>query len=89
MLRDSHCYFSARRLKSGKYGTPTPKSGGTRPPVPLENYAYDHERSHIATRLVFLVVLFCRPTFSRTFSVVQWIRYCRLNFRPTLNHDVT
>ena len=29
IFRDSHCYFSSMRLKSGGYGTPTPKSGGT------------------------------------------------------------
>ena len=35
MFRDSHCYFSAMRLKSGGYGTPTAKSGGyAYPPYP-------------------------------------------------------
>ena len=35
MFRDSHFYFSAMRLKSGGYGTPTPKSGGyAYPPYP-------------------------------------------------------
>jgi len=41
MFRDSHCYFSSMRLKSGGYGTPTPKSGGyAYPPYPPESYAY-------------------------------------------------
>ena len=33
MLRDSHCYFSAMRLKSGGTVRRAPKSGGTRTPV--------------------------------------------------------
>jgi len=41
MLRDSHCYFSAVRLKSGGMVPPTPKKWGIRvPPVPPESYAY-------------------------------------------------
>ena len=43
MFRDSHCYFSAMRLKSGGYGTPHSKKWGVRvPPVPVppESYAY-------------------------------------------------
>jgi len=40
------------RLKSGGYGTPTPKSGGVRvPPVPSENYAY------VKRNCIFFVVL--------------------------------
>jgi len=33
ILRDSHCYFSAMRLKSGGYGTPHSKKWGI-PPYP-------------------------------------------------------
>jgi len=42
MFRDSHCYFSSMRLKSGGYGTPTSKSGGTRTPHTPESYAYGY-----------------------------------------------
>jgi len=41
MFRDSHCYFSAMRLKSGGTVPPLQKVGGTRTPVPPESYAYD------------------------------------------------
>ena len=40
MLRDSHCYFSAMRLKSGATVPPTPKSGGTCTSRPPESYVY-------------------------------------------------
>ena len=41
-MRESRCYFFCHTPKSGMYGTPSPKSGGTRTSVPPVSYAYDH-----------------------------------------------
>ena len=40
MLRDSHCYYSALRLKNGGTVPPTPKVGVRVPRVPPESFAY-------------------------------------------------
>ena len=39
-MRKSRCYFFLSYAQKVGYGTPTPKSGGTRTPVPSVSYAY-------------------------------------------------
>ena len=48
-MRESRCYFLCNMPKKWGYGTPTPKSGGTRTGVPPVSYAYAGQRRSVGS----------------------------------------